>query len=339
MKVVERPSLKGLNSLGLPATAKLLIRIECEEDLLSLPPFDPARDLVLGAGSNVVLARDVPGTVYLNRIRGREIVDQTRDHALVEVGAGENWHGLVRWSLECGLSGLENLSLIPGLAGAAPIQNIGAYGVELSNVLERVSAWDWQRSRWVSLDLQQCRLGYRDSLFKSLSPDRYLITSIRLKLDQDFVPQLGYAGLQQELTAMGISRPSALDVSDAVCRLRRRKLPDPAVTGNAGSFFKNPLLATERATNLQERHPGLPSWSNGDGRVKVSAAWMIERCGLKGRTHGDAAVSEQHALVLINRGAATGADIVKLARQVQEAVAERFGVDLEIEPKVVDLEA
>jgi UDP-N-acetylmuramate dehydrogenase len=339
MKVVEGPSLKGMNSLGVPATAGLLVSIECEEDVLSLPPFEPTRDLVLGAGSNVILASDIPGTVFLNRLSGREIVDQTRNHVLIEVGAGENWHELVRWSLERGFSGLENLSLIPGLAGAAPIQNIGAYGVELSSVLERVSAWDWRRSSWVSLDREDCQLGYRDSLFKSLSPDRFLITSIRLKLDRSFVPQLGYAGLQQELAAMGISRPSARDVSDAVCRLRRRKLPDPAMVGNAGSFFKNPSVPAIRAAILRERHPDLPCWPDSDGRRKLSAAWMIERCGLKGRSLGDAAVSEQHALVLINRGAATGADIVKLARQVQQAVAEQFGIDLEIEPKLVDFAA
>ena len=316
------------------ATAALLISFEHEEDVLSLPPFNPARDLVLGAGSNVILASDVPGTVYLNRMSGREIVDQTSDHTLVEVGAGENWHLLVDWSLERGLSGLENLSLIPGLAGAAPIQNIGAYGVELSSVLERVTAWDWRRSTWVSLGRED-----RDSLFKSLGPDRYLVTSIRLKLAQSFVPQLGYAGLQQELSAMGISRPSARDVSDAVCRLRRRKLPDPAMIGNAGSFFKNPLVSADQAAALTEQHPGLPCWPDNDGRVKLSAGWMIECCGLKGRNQGDAAVSEQHALVLINRGAATGADIVKLARQVQDAVAQRFGIQLEIEPKLVDFEA
>jgi UDP-N-acetylmuramate dehydrogenase len=339
MKVVERPSLKGLNSLNVPASAALLISIDCEEDVLSLPPFNPASDLVLGAGSNVILASDVPGTVYLNRLSGREIVDQTSDHTHIEVGAGENWHALVRWSLECGLSGLENLSLIPGLAGAAPIQNIGAYGVELSSVLERVSAWDWQRSSWVSLGRSDCQLGYRDSLFKSSSPDRYLVTSIRLKLARSFVPQLGYAGLQQELTAMGVSQPSASDFSDAVCRLRRRKLPDPELAGNAGSFFKNPLVSDERAATLREHYPGLPCWPGNNDRVKLSAAWMIERCGLKGRNQGDAAVSEQHALVLINRGKATGADIIELARQVQEAVAERFGIQLEIEPKLVDFAA
>jgi UDP-N-acetylmuramate dehydrogenase len=335
MKVVERASLKDMNSFGLEAAAALLLTIESEEDVLSLPSFDPARDLLLGEGSNVILASDIPGTVYLNRICGREIVDRTRDHALVETGAGENWHELVRWSLERGLSGLENLSLIPGLAGAAPIQNIGAYGVELGDVLDRITAWDWQRATWVSLDREACHLAYRDSLFKSTWPDRYLITSIRLKLDCRFRPQLDYAGLRQELPGADPSRLSALEVSNAVCRLRRRKLPDPRVTGNAGSFFKNPLLAAELAAELAERFQGLPCWPNDDGSVKLSAAWMIEQCGLKGLREGDAAVSEHHALVLVNRGAATPAQVLALARKVRETVAERFDLSLEIEPKVL----
>jgi UDP-N-acetylmuramate dehydrogenase len=338
MKVVERASLKDMNSFGLEAAAGLLLTIESEEDVLSLPSFDPARDLVLGEGSNVILATDVPGTVYLNRIGGREIVDRTHDHALVEIGAGENWHELVRWSLQRGLSGLENLSLIPGLAGAAPIQNIGAYGVELGDVLERVTAWDWHRAAWVSLDRAACHLAYRDSLFKSTRPDRYLITSIRLKLDCRFRPQIDYAGLRQELPAVGLAALSAHEVSDAVCRLRRRKLPDPSVTGNAGSFFKNPLVSAELAADLAARFPGLPCWPNDDERVKVSAAWMIEHCGLKGLCEGGAAVSERHALVLVNRGAASAADVLSLARKVRETVAERFGLTLEVEPRVLEFE-
>jgi UDP-N-acetylmuramate dehydrogenase len=324
-----------MNSFGLEATAGLLLAIESEEDVLSLPPFDPGRDLVLGEGSNVLLATDVPGTVFLNRISGRNIVARTRDHALVEAGAGENWHALVRWSLEQGLSGLENLSLIPGLVGAAPVQNIGAYGVELGDVLERVTAWDWQRARWVSLECEDCQLAYRDSLFKSTSPDRYLITSIRLKLDRSFRGRIDYAGLREELGSADPSRLSALDVSDAVCRLRRRKLPDPGVTGNAGSFFKNPVVPAKLAATLAERHPYLPRWPTGDQGVKLSAAWMIEQCGLKGLREGQAAVSEQHALVLVNRGGASGQDVLALAHRVQQAVAEEFTVSLEIEPKVV----
>jgi len=336
MKVVERPSLQALNSFGVDASASLLLAIEDEEDVLSLPAYDPACDLVLGGGSNIVLAGNVPGTVFLNRIAGRHIVDEQADHVLVEIGAGEDWHGLVRWSLARGYSGLENLSLIPGTAGAAPLQNIGAYGVELAAVLDSVTAWDWRRSSWVNFDREECRFGYRDSLFKSARPDRYLITSIRLRLDRVFHPVLDYAGLREELAAMGVARPTARDVSEAVMRIRRRRLPDPATTGNAGSFFKNPVVDRAAAESLQARYPGLPAWPQQADRVKLSAAWMVEYCGLKGLREGDAQVSEQHALVLVNRGAATGAQIISLAHRIRAAVADAFGLQLEPEPRLVE---
>jgi len=338
MKVVERPSLKGMNSFGVEASAGLLIEIESEEDVLSLPAFNPTRDLVLGGGSNVVFASDVPGTVFHNHILGRTIIEDSAEHAVLEIGAGENWHQLVRWSLERGLSGLENLSLIPGQAGAAPIQNIGAYGVELSSVLRGVTAWDWQRSAWVCFESADCQLGYRDSLFKSAAADRYLLTSLQLRLNRVFRPQLDYAGLSDTLSGMGVEHPSARDVSDAVIRLRRRKLPDPAVTGNAGSFFKNPELDPEQAHALAAAHPGLPRWPTDDGRSKLSAAWMIENCGLKGLREGDAAVSEQHALVLVNLGSASGKNIVTLARRIQSIVADRFGLMLEPEPRLIEFD-
>jgi UDP-N-acetylmuramate dehydrogenase len=244
----------------------------------------------------------------------------------------------VRWSLERGLSGLENLSLIPGQAGAAPIQNIGAYGVELSSALRGVTAWDWQRSAWVCFESADCQLGYRDSLFKSAAADRYLVTSLQLRLNRVFRPQLDYAGLSDTLSGMGVEHPSARDVSDAVIRLRRRKLPDPAVTGNAGSFFKNPELDPEQAHALAAAHPGLPVWPTDDGRSKLSAAWMIENCGLKGLREGDAAVSEQHALVLVNLGSASGKNIVTLARRIQSSVADRFGLMLEPEPRLIEFD-
>jgi UDP-N-acetylmuramate dehydrogenase len=319
-----------------PARAGLLVTLEREEDVLELPFFDPRRDLVLGDGTNVLFVTDVPGTVIHNRLMGRSVVAEDGDSILLEVGAGENWHRLVRWTLRQGMTGLENLSLIPGCAGAAPLQNIGAYGVDLSSVLDRVTAWDWETAAWVSLGARECLLGYRDSLFRSVAPGRYLITSIRLRLPRTFRPRLDFAGLREELAAADIVRPSALDVSDAVIRLRRRKLPDPAAIGNAGSFFKNPVVNADRADQVLADHPGLPSWPVADGAVKLSAAWMIERCGLKGHRLGDAGVSDRHALVLVNHGGASGQQIWQVASAVQAAVAEAFGIPLEPEPRVVD---
>lgn len=339
MKVFEKPDLVRMNSFGVTASAGLLVTVECEEDVLALPSFDPARDLLLGGGSNVVLATDVPGTVFHNRILGRQIIDESAGCVLLEVGAGENWHELVLWTLNEQLFGLENLSLIPGLAGAAPVQNIGAYGVELSDVLDRVTAWDWQRCAWTSFSASQCRLAYRDSLFRSGCPDRYLLTSIRLRLQRSFAPRIDYPGVRDELSAIGATQPSAKQVSEAVIRLRRRKLPDPALAGNAGSFFRNPQVGPELAEELALTYPDLPRWPVGDGRVKLSAAWMIDRCGLKGFRMGPVAVSGQHALVLINLGGASGRHVVRLARVVQERVATQFGVSLDTEPKLVEFDS
>jgi len=336
MRVSHNPSLKSFSTFGVPATAGRMITLESEEDLLSLPPFNPEQDLILGGGSNVLFVSDVPGTVFHNRLEGKQILETRDGHAWVEAGAGENWHGLVRWTLDQGLSGLENLSLIPGLAGAAPIQNIGAYGVELADVLETVTAWDLERNHWVSFTLAQCELSYRNSVFKSGKPDRYLICSMRLRLETKFTAKLGYAGLSDELSRAGAAAPSALDVSDAVIRLRQRRLPDPAVSGNAGSFFKNPVLDRDRAESLTSRFPQLPAWPLGENAVKVSAAWMIEHCGFKGRRAGPAGVSDRHALVLVNHGSASGKQIFQLAVQIQTAIYSTFGVLLEPEPRIVD---
>jgi len=339
MKVRQFAPLMLLNSLRLEASANLLLTIETEEDLLNAPGFNSATDFVLGGGSNVVFVTDVPGTVLLNRIRGKAIIEESDDQVLVEVGAGENWHELVRWAIDQGLYGLENLSLIPGLAGAAPVQNIGAYGVELSSVLERVTVWDMAKGCWTLFTRDECRLSYRDSLFKSTGTGRYFITSICLRLSRHFVPQLGYSGLEAELRNSGITDPDARQVSDAVIRLRSRKLPDPAREGNAGSFFKNPIIDRQTAEELLSRHPALPSWPSGSDSIKLSAAWMIESCGLKGLREGDAGVSERHSLVLVNHGSARGEEIARLAETVTSKVNEQFGIQLETEPVLAQFPA
>ncbi len=337
MKVFERPSLKELNTFGVEALAALRIDIESEEDVLALPSFEPSRDLLLGGGSNVLLVSDVPGTVFLNRIAGRDVVEQTDGQVVVEVGAGENWHEFVTWCVSRGFSGVENLSLIPGSAGAAPLQNIGAYGVELSSVLVSVTAWDWRKQNWRAFNRQECEFTYRDSRFKSAEPDRYLITSLRLALDLEFTPQLHYPGLVEELGSPNSKQLTPGEVAEAVNRIRRRKLPDPAQQGNAGSFFKNPVLSETEAGMIRQDHPDLPAWPAGDGKTKLSAGWLIERCGLKGAEVGGAAVSEKHALVLVNSDGATGEELWLLAQRVRDEVQRRFGITLEPEPRIVDL--
>jgi len=337
MKVAENPSLQAMNTFGVPAHGNLLLEVENEEDVLSLPQFDQARDFILGGGSNVLFVSDVPGTVFLNRIGGIETVEENAHEALIEVGAGENWHGLVTWSVGRGLYGLENLALIPGLVGAAPIQNIGAYGVELASVLDSVTAWDWHKANWAVLNNGQCSFDYRDSIFKSAQAGRYFITSIRLRLQKSFNAQLDYPDLNEELHSAAVGRPRAADVYEAVIRLRRRKLPDPVLQGNAGSFFKNPVIPVDQLQSLRLSFPSLPAWTMGDERAKISAAWMIEHCGLKGHRHRGAAVSTQHALVLVNQDNATGLAIWQLAQRVQHEVQRRFGIVLEPEPKIYPL--
>ena len=334
MNAAARVQLRRLNSFGVAAEAAGLVTIDQDSALPALE-FNPQHDLILGGGSNVLLAADLPGRVLLMRMRGLQLLERSNGQALVEMAAGEAWHAAVRWTLQQGFSGLENLSLIPGLAGAAPMQNIGAYGVELSERLESLRAWDWQQGCWQEFSAADCRFGYRDSLFKTGAPLRYLITAIRLRLDLEYQPRLEYAGVRDELDAMALPDPTALQVSDAIVRIRRRKLPDPEKLGNAGSFFKNPTLDGTRAGQLQARFPQMPAYPQAGGGVKLSAAWLIEQCGWKGARRGDAGVSAQHALVLVNHGRASGQDVLELAGDVAESVRKRFGVVLENEPRII----
>jgi len=289
--------------------------------------------MVLGEGSNVLFTRDFHGLVLAMSNRGIEVLDDDGETMHVRVAAGEDWHGLVRWSLAQGLCGLENLSLIPGTVGAAPIQNIGAYGAELAETLETVEAYDRQAKNFVRLSRAQCEFSYRQSVFKQ-QPERWIITTVELRLRRHAPLKLDYAGVREELTTMKVTTPTVADVSEAVCHLRRRKLPDPAVIGNAGSFFKNPIVSNGEAEELQAVHPGLPVFNAPDGK-KLSAAWLIEQCGWKGFREGDAGVSDKHALVLVNHGQATGAQIWSLAQRIRDSVQGKFGIRLEPEPRII----
>ena len=338
MKQISNASLKHLNSFSTGARASQLLVLESEHDLQTFIDrfqFDPERDLILGAGSNILFVNNVEGNVVLNRVTGRKIVADSDTEVLVEACGGENWHQLVLWSLEQGLSGIENLSLIPGLAGAAPMQNIGAYGVELSDVLDSLQALDLKTGEYCEFDRENCQFAYRDSRFKSADAGRFLITRIRLSLQRSFTPKLAYAGLGEELQSMGIERATAKQVSDAVIRIRQRKLPDPQVTGNAGSFFKNPVVDRVAADLLLKDFADLPVYAMNNDKAKLSAAWMIEQCGWKGHRAGDAGVSDQHALVLVNHGNASGRQLLELANTIGESVKNRFGIELKPEPKII----
>jgi UDP-N-acetylmuramate dehydrogenase len=336
--LTENASLKELNTFHVDATAAQLLELHDPTllpDVLALPHVAGGPLLVLGSGSNVLIADDVPGTVLVFANREIEELEHRADHTVVRAGAGVSWHGLVMWSLQNGLSGLENLALIPGTAGAAPIQNIGAYGVQVDEFIQAVDAWDRETGEWVRFDAEGCAFGYRDSVFKHAA-DRYLITAIELRLPLLHDLRLGYAGIAEEMQAMGVELPVAADVANAVIAIRRRKLPDPDVLGNAGSFFKNPVLPLEQVEVLLQQFPELPVYpADKDSHRKLSAAWMIEACGWKGYRDGDAGVAPSHALVLVNHGNASGAELLALARRISASVLEKFGVPIEPEPRLI----
>ena len=335
--LIERNvSLRPFNTFGVDAHAAFYARIRSLEDLqrvvgdrrvLGLPL------LILGGGSNVLFTQDFDGCVLKIDIPGvKRIEDAPR--WLVQVGAGENWHALVEGLVDENVPGLENLALIPGSVGAAPIQNIGAYGVELAERFHSLQAWDFASQTLHTLTADDCRFGYRDSAFKHQAQPR-LIVNVTFALPRQWAPVVGYTDVENELRDRNIPQPRPRDVFDAVVAIRRRKLPDPARVGNAGSFFKNPVISRPQRSALIERHPSLVSYDIGGGRYKLAAGWLIDACGLKGTVRGRAAVYDKQALVLVNLGGATGAEILALAREVQDAVLARFNIELEPEPRIL----
>lgn len=337
-RIVENAKLDARNTLGVAARAPMLVEVAHADALPELFDYGMLRNgpvFVLGGGSNVLFAGNPDGVVLALGAQSIAIVEDDGETAIVRADAGVEWHAFVLWTLGHGLAGLENLALIPGTVGAAPIQNIGAYGVEVRESIHRVHAFDRTTRTMVSMAPADCGFAYRDSVFKH-DPDRYVVTAVEFRLSRTPHLRLDYAGVGDELAAMGIDAPRASQVAEAVCRIRRRKLPDPAVIGNAGSFFKNPIVPVAVADALHAAHAKLPMFrgSSEDTR-KLSAAWLIDQCGWKGHREGDAGVAESHALVLVNHGKATGAELLALARRIAGSVQERFGVAIEPEPRIV----
>ncbi len=338
LRLLENAPLVTRNTFRVPATASLFAEARDRAALDELFGYASLRNgplLVLGEGSNLLFAGDPPGLVVSIALRGITILERDDDRALVRADAGVNWNDLVHWTLGHGLEGLENLALIPGNVGAAPIQNIGAYGSEVGEFIETVEAFDRDSGELRRLGRAACAFGYRDSVFKR-EGERWVVVAVEFRLPSRHELRLDYAGIREELAAMSIDTPRASHVAEAVTRLRTRKLPNPAVIGNAGSFFKNPQVAADVATALKAEHAALPIFpANNPALRKLSAAWMIENCGWKGHRDGDAGVSAQHALVLVNHGHATGAQLLDLAHRVATSVRERFGVMLEPEPRII----
>lgn len=331
--------LKSLNTFGMDARARDFCRLDALSELPALldsPAYRAGPVLWLGGGSNLLFTRDYPGLVVKLELRGVRLLEESGEEVIVEAAAGENWHDFVLHTLEQGWYGLENLSLIPGTVGASPIQNIGAYGVEAKDHIHQVVCADLERGgAELTLSKADCRFGYRDSVFKHEAAGRLLVTAVRFRLSRSPRLRTGYGDIQQELDAAGIAAPTPQDVSDAVIRIRSSKLPNPAELGNAGSFFKNPVLPAEQAQALLARHPTLPHYPAADGKVKLAAGWLIDQCGLKGHRDGDAGVHARQALVLVNYGAASGEQMRALADKVRAEVRQRFGVELEPEPIVL----
>ena len=339
MKFLSNYDLTSLNTFHLSAHAAYFYELSDIKRLPELIKSDVFQDnevLFIGGGSNIIFTQDFAGLVVRINSKGIRIVEENEDFAIIEAAAGEDWHSFVMHTLALGLNGLENLSLIPGSVGASPVQNIGAYGVEVKDCIDTVQCFDLQDAKEVVFANQECDFAYRDSFFKQAGKGRYVITSVRFKLSKTFTPKTQYGGITQALADLSlIGSLNAKNVSKAVCYLRQSKLPDPKELGNAGSFFKNPIIAKNQADELKLRYPDMPQYSQDNGQVKCAAGWLIEHANLKGHQIGGAAVHQKQALVLVNKGDAVAADILSLAAHVQAVVEKQFGIDLEPEPLFV----
>lgn len=336
MQLSRNASLKAYNTFGFEVSAEYLAIVTTLDELKSALGFCAENKLsllVIGGGSNLILTQDISGLVVVNRIALKQVELASNDDFLVTAGAGENWHKFVRWTLMQGCNGLENLSLIPGTVGAAPIQNIGAYGVEIKDRMEYLDALDQDSGEVCRFTKDECGFGYRDSVFKRIHAGRFIIISVTFRLSAKVESVLDYSGLSAVVERQRIEDPTALQISDLICDIRRSKLPDPDVIGNAGSFFKNPVIPELQCAELTRHYPGLVSFADQPGLRKLAAGWLIDQLGWKGHRQSTVGVYDKQALVLINYGQGSGVDILNLAHKIQASVADRYGVLLEIEPR------
>ena len=338
MKVQKDISLKAYNTFGIAAKARFFLEITNTDQLrqVLLSDVHPRRFIISG-GSNILITKDIDALVLHINIKGIKKVREDEQYVVIEAMAGENWHNLVLWALDQNYGGLENLSLIPGNTGTAPIQNIGAYGVELKDVFESCDAMEVSTGELTSFSKSACNFGYRESFFKNEGKGRYIITAVRLRLSKkDHELNTSYGAIDVELENNKVLNPTIQDVSRAVIAIRQRKLPDPEELGNSGSFFKNPVLNAPEFLAFQKEHPKAPYYKVSDESFKIPAAWLIEACGYKGRKFGDAGVHKNQALVLVNYGSASGEDILRLAQKIQEDVYSKFRIKILPEVNIID---
>ena len=330
--------MKDYNTFGVSVKARYFTEIAEVEDLpwlISLPEFKEGPHLILGGGSNILFTKDYDGLVVHNRLRGIKTDPLGMEKVRVTAGSGVIWHTLVEYCIDRGYGGIENLSLIPGTVGAAPIQNIGAYGVELKDVFVKLQALNYKTGKLESFSNVDCQFGYRDSVFKNAKKGKYFIISVTLELSQKAQTNISYGAIESTLEKKGITKPSFKDVADAVIQIRQSKLPDPKEIGNSGSFFKNPVISLADFKKLKKKFPEIPNYPQPDDQVKIPAAWLIDQCGWKGYREGDIGVHVNQPLVLVNYGDGKGADIWKLAKKIQQSVIDKFGIKLAPEVNVI----
>ena len=330
--------LKTLNTMGIDVTARVYIAVHSVEELAALyrdQVLATMPRLILGAGSNILFMRDFPGLVLHMCMKGKSTSFDDKNQILVTAAAGENWHEFVLWTLDNGWGGLENLSFIPGTVGAAPIQNIGAYGAEVKNFIHSLRVFDFCTGQILHFTNSDCQFAYRDSFFRQQGTNRYVIVDVTFALARMWLPNLSFGEVADVLASQGITTPSPREIAQAITAIRERKLPNPAHIGNAGSFFKNPTVSELFFLELKTIHPDMPGFRQADGSFRIAAGWLIDQCGWRGRTTGNAGVYEHQALVLVNSGGARPDEIIAMAKAIRQDVWDRFGIWLEAEPVFV----
>jgi UDP-N-acetylmuramate dehydrogenase len=335
MNIIQNQSLKNYNTFGIDAKAKEFIAVNTIDSLIEVVGSN--KDLfILGGGSNMLLTQDIQKLVVHVNLKGKAIIDENEDFVIVKAQAGENWHEFVLWCIDQGFGGIENLSLIPGNVGTTPIQNIGAYGVEIKDTLFSCEALNRKTLQIESFTNAQCQFDYRESVFKNELKEQYIITSVLFQLTKkNHAVSTTYGAIETELSKQNIQNPTLKDVSNAVIAIRQSKLPDPKQLGNSGSFFKNPIISKEAYEKAKALHPDMPHYVVSENSVKVPAGWLIEQAGFKGKRFGDAGVHKNQALVLVNYGNATGAELVALSRTIQQTILDQFGIAIEAEVNII----
>ncbi|MBC8645302.1 MULTISPECIES: UDP-N-acetylmuramate dehydrogenase [Flavobacterium] len=337
MEIIDNFSLKNYNTFGIEAKAKQFVSVHSVEELQTVLKENPAqKKFILGGGSNMLLTKDIEALTIHVDIKGKTIIDQTEDAVWVEAKAGENWHEFVLWTIDQDFGGLENMSLIPGNVGTTPIQNIGAYGTEIKNTFVYCDAVNIQTLEIRRFNKEECKFGYRESIFKNEVKDQYIIVSVVFKLTRkNHKINISYGDIAAELAKKDISAPTLKEVSNAIITIRQSKLPDPKELGNSGSFFKNPIIPKSDFERIHLLHPEMPSYTVSETEVKVPAGWLIEKAGFKGKRFGDAGIHKNQALVLVNYGNATGQEILNVSKEIQKTVKELFDIEIEAEVNVI----